>query len=441
MNTDVKEVREGYKMTELGEIPEEWEVNTIGETFDIFGGMPLPRTQTGEGDVFYLHYGDIHKSNKSIFNTAVDRVWLPMVNSNKKKLKEEAYLQNGDLVFADASEDYVDIGKNVVVKIERNDRFLAGLHTIVAREKGKNLFIGYKKYCFKTEYVKKQLALLATGSTVLGISKPNLAKIKFLNPPLEEQQKIAEVLTTVDAQIEINEKLIEKTEELKKGLMQKLLTKGIGHTQYRITELGEIPAEWEIFRLEELSERILVGLATSVTKHYKESGIPIIRNLNIKKGYFDDSKMLYLDEDFCKKQKSKAVNTDDVITVHTGSNLGLTCLVPEKYNGSQTFTTLITTTKKKVLDPRYLSQHMNSYLGIKEINRLQVGSGKNNLNVGDLKNYQIAVPSIEEQQKIAQILSTVDEQIETYQQEKHKYTELKKGLMQQLLTGKIRVMV
>ncbi|MEN3772099.1 restriction endonuclease subunit S [Priestia megaterium] len=203
---------------------------------------------------------------------------------------------------------------------------------------------------------------------------------------------------------------------------------------YKVTELGEIPIEWDVQSLEDLSERILVGLATSVTKYYRNSGIPIIRNLNIKKGYFDDTKMLYLDEDFCKKQRNKAVKMDDVITVHTGSNLGLTCLVPEEYNGSQTFTTLITTTKKKILNPKYLCQHMNSYLGISEINRLQVGGGKNNLNVSDLKNYKIAIPPIEEQQKIVEILSTVDEQILNTEKLIERTKKNKEGLVQQLLS-------
>src|SRR5690554_5283960 len=116
-----------------------------------------------------------------------------------------------------------------------------------------------------------------------------------------------------------------------------------------------VPNGWRKVVLNDVSERVAVGLATSVTEAYTDVGIPIIRNLNIKKGYFDDSKMLYLNEEFSSKHPNKRVKAGDVITVHTGSNVGLTCVVPEEYNLAQTFTTLIVTPKAKELDSWFLN--------------------------------------------------------------------------------------
>ncbi|MDZ4965156.1 restriction endonuclease subunit S, partial [Clostridium perfringens] len=141
--------------------------------------------------------------------------------------------------------------------------------------------------------------------------------INILVPPLKEQEKIADILSVVDSQINDTEKLIEKIKELKKGLMQSLLTKGSGHTECKKSEIGEIPIEWEVYKLKEITERMIVGLATSVTQYYRKNGVPIIRNKNIKYCKFDDSDMLYLDKDFAESQISKTVNTNDVITVHT----------------------------------------------------------------------------------------------------------------------------
>jgi type I restriction enzyme S subunit len=209
---------------------------------------------------------------------------------------------------------------------------------------------------------------------------------------------------------------------------------------YKQTEVGLIPEDWEVTQLSNLCERISVGLATSVTKYYRSKGVPIVRNMNIKDGYFDGTDMLYLAPEFAKANLSKAANVLDVITVHTGSNIGLTCVLPEGFDNCQTFTTLITTTKKKVLNPFYLSLHMASQDGKNEIARLQVGGGKGNLNTGELKQYLISYPkSIEEQTAIANALSDVDALITELEKLVAKKQAIKTATMQQLLTGRTRL--
>lgn len=178
---------------------------------------------------------------------------------------------------------------------------------------------------------------------------------------------------------------------------------------YKRTDVGVIPEDWETSKLDNICERISVGLATSVTKYYRKSGIPIIRNLNIKDGYFDSRDMLYLDPVFAKANFSKSAKRNDVLTVHTGSNLGLTCVLPNEYHNVQTFTTLITTPCKYKLNSTFLSYHMGSFVGKAEIQRLQVGGGKGNLNTSHLKKYNISYPkNLSEQQAIATGLTDTD---------------------------------
>lgn len=200
-----------------------------------------------------------------------------------------------------------------------------------------------------------------------------------------------------------------------------------------------VPNGWKQTTLNKVSKRVAVGLATSVTDSYRDSGIPIIRNLNIKKGYFDASKMLYLDEKFSTKHPNKRVRAGDVITVHTGSNVGLTCVVPEEYDLAQTFTTLIVTPKENVLDSWFLNYVLNSEYGEYQALRLVVGGGKGNLNTSDFKRYPILLPTYPEQRKIAQILSTWDKAIATTEKLIDASKQQKKALMQQLLTGKKRL--
>lgn len=209
---------------------------------------------------------------------------------------------------------------------------------------------------------------------------------------------------------------------------------------YKKTEVGVIPEDWELAQLSNLCERISVGLATSVTKYYRNKGVPIVRNMNIRDGYFDSEDMLYLDSGFAKKNISKAARAFDVITVHTGSNIGLTCVLPENFDYCQTFTTLITTTNKKRLNPFYLSFHMGSESGKKEILRLQVGGGKGNLNTGELKQYLLSYPKkLTEQTAIATALSDVDALICELEKLIAKKQAIKTATMQQLLTGKTRL--
>jgi type I restriction enzyme, S subunit len=211
-------------------------------------------------------------------------------------------------------------------------------------------------------------------------------------------------------------------------------------TGYKKTEIGIIPEDWNVKTLVEVTENVKVGLATSVTRYYRNKGIPIIRNLNIKDGFFDDRDMLYLDEDFAKANLSKSAKGLDVLTVHTGANLGLTCVLPKRYDKCQTFTTLITTPKKSIIDSYYLCYHMGSFFGKKEMNKLEVGGGKGNLNTADLKKYRIFFPSnIKEQKAIAEVLSDTDALIESLEKLIAKKKAIKQGAMQQLLTGKKRL--
>jgi type I restriction enzyme S subunit len=200
----------------------------------------------------------------------------------------------------------------------------------------------------------------------------------------------------------------------------------------------QISENWHWVELQDVCQRIKVGLATSVTKYYAENGVPIIRNLNIKQGYFDDSQMLYLQEEFAHKHPGKRVRAGDVITVHTGANIGLTCVVPASYAGAHTFTTLITTTKKEKLNPEYLTYYINSHQGQAEVQRLVVGGGKNNLNVGDFARYRLLLPPFQEQTRIANMLGLWDQAIALTERRIEAARQHKKGLMQRLLSGRVR---
>ena len=208
---------------------------------------------------------------------------------------------------------------------------------------------------------------------------------------------------------------------------------------YKQTEVGVIPEEWNICFLHQVCERVTVGLATSVTQYYRKSGVPLVRNLNIRDGFFDGRDMLYVTEAFARVNQSKAAKASDVLIVHTGANLGDACVLPSEFDNCQTFTTLIITPKPRALTPQFLCLHMGSFSGRGEMSRLEVGGGKGNLNTGDLKNYRISVPPLPEQHAIAAALKDVDALITSLDQLIAKKRDLKQAAMQQLFTGNRRL--
>lgn len=199
-----------------------------------------------------------------------------------------------------------------------------------------------------------------------------------------------------------------------------------------------VPKGWQAVCLDDVSSKVAVGLAISVTPFMREAGVKLIRNQNIKRNKFNSESIVYLDNDFALENKSKMVRVGDIIAVRTGSNIGEACVVPTEFDGALTFTTLIVRPVKEKLSSYFLATHMNSTLGVSEVNRLMAGGGKPNLNSGELKNYQLLLPPLPEQLKIAQILSTWDKAIATTERLLANKQQQKKALMQRLLTGKQR---
>lgn len=173
---------------------------------------------------------------------------------------------------------------------------------------------------------------------------------------------------------------------------------------------------WEQRNLIELTNRVIVGLATSVTPYYRETGVPLLRNMNLKKNYLDDSDLLFLDETYANSNESKKIQCDDVLTVHTGSNIGLTCVCPKKYDGCLSFTTLITTVDTKKLNSKFLMQYINSDNGMNRVLSIVTAGGKQNLNSGDLE--KLVVPyslNVNEQAQIGNVLCKIDDIITLHQ--------------------------
>lgn len=209
---------------ENGEEYPDWEEKKFNQIFNFIPTNSFSRVNLNyeTGDVYNIHYGDIHTKYSILLDFKNTEV--PFINDdvNLERIKVESYCKDGDLVIADASEDYEDIGKAIELKNLGNKKVLAGLHTFLARDKAGYSKSGYRSYMLMDESVKLQIKKLATGVSVLGISKSNLGNVSLMVPSLQEQSKIASFLSVIGSKIEQLNKELEINKKLKKGLLQQM---------------------------------------------------------------------------------------------------------------------------------------------------------------------------------------------------------------------------
>lgn len=266
----------------------DWPRKSLGELFQFSGGLSASRDQLSERGHLYLHYGDIHVSTKTFIDVAVEGGAIPRLDVGLAKVSPTSLLADGDVVFVDASEDDEGVSKYVVVSNPEGLPFIAGLHTIVAKQRQQLLERSYLRYCFQTRAVKDQFKFYAVGTKVSGISKRNIAKISLPVPTYAEQQAIGELLASMDEEMTALERKLSKARQLKQGMMQALLTGRIRLVEpaSKIIPLPTKPAarlpqgqpthNWQI------NEAVVIGV---LAKRFGNEQFPLPRKRRVKLMY------------------------------------------------------------------------------------------------------------------------------------------------------------
>ncbi len=279
-------------------------------------------------------------------------------------------------------------------------------------------------YLFRGSVFRKEIAAHAKGSTRFNLSKHDFLGVSILFPESkQEQKKIAEILTSVDEEIQKTDEIIAMTKKLKHGLTQQLFTKGIGHTKYKKTEIGEIPRDWEIVNLNDISSN-LDNKRIPITKSKRESGsYPYYGATGIVDyvgDYIFDEELLLISEDGANlKDRNYPIAFTAIGKYWVNNHAHL-----------QRF------------EDRFLQKYIQDYLNMINLEPFLTGMAQPKLNKDRLFSIPIPKPSnIDEIKKISEVLSSVDDKMTINQELKEKLTGLKKGLMQDLLSGKQRVKV
>lgn len=263
-----------------------------------------------------------------------------------------------------------------------------------------------------------------------------LKESTLILPPVPEQERIAGILASVDDEIQKTDEIIAATEKLKRGLMQRLFTRGNGHLNFKKTEFGEIPQEWEVVKLPQAVD-FQEGPGI-LAKDFRSSGVPLVR----LEGLSSNSLLQgcnYLDPELVAKKWEHFRLLDSDVLLSSSASLGRVAVVEREGVGAIVYTGII---RFRPLSGQILNMFIKWFLlsPIFEQQIVNRGTGSTIKHFGPshLKEIYIVVPKPEEQQKIVDILSAVDEQITINQKLKDRLVLLKKGLTQDLLSGNKR---
>lgn len=408
-------VPKGYKKSKLGIIPENWQIKYMKELFDFKNGVNASKEKYGTGVKFINTLEVLNNSSISYSDIKGS------VEVSKSTLEKNA-VRKGDVLFNRTSETAEEIAKAAVYTGEKTVIF--GGFIIRATEKGDNFDINYKKYAFNTNLVRKEFIKRGQGISRINIGQNEMGSVPVLIFSKKEQEKIAEILMTWDNAIEQKELLLKECKKFKKGLMQKLFTREIRLDGFR--------DDWKEVKLKELSE-VKTG-TTPPTKEdsYYNGEYPWVTPTDINYNKYITKTERTLTEKGLKKGRYVPKNS---LLVTCIASIGKNCIITSEGSCNQQI--------NAILPSKYHSNEFLYYLIEQSKNYLLSFAGTtatNIINKREFENLKFDIPSnLKEQEAIADILSTQDELIEAIENEIDLLKKGKKGLMELLLTGKLRV--
>ena len=277
---------------------------------------------------------------------------------------------------------------------------------------------------------QKSLTNRASGGTAKGVSQKTLSEISLDIPKsLSEQDKVSELIKKLSKVITLHQRKLEKLKLAKKALLQKLFPKN--GSQFPEIRFKGFTDAWEQRKLIDIA-KTFIGLVTTMTENYRDSGTLLIRNSDIKEGQFVFSENpIHLDEEFAEKNKTRRLQIGDVVTVHTG-DIGTSAVIEEKEAGAIGFATINTRTDKSILNPYFLATYFNTEKHKCYANSVSTGDGRSNYNIKDFNKLVISVPTLDEQERISVLINDMNTIITLHQRKLDKLQDMKKGLLQKM---------
>jgi type I restriction enzyme S subunit len=387
------QIKTGYKQTEIGVIPEDWEVKTILNVAPLQRGFDLPNSKLEAGI-----YPVVCSNGIVNFHKIAMVKGAGVTTGRSGTLGKVHYIES----------DYFPHNTSLwVTNFFGNDvRFIYYLFTAIRLER------------------------FGSGSGVPTLNRNDVHDYKIPIPPKQEQTAIAAALSDVDALMGELDKLIAKKRDIKQATMQQLLT---GKKR-----LAGFSGEWEVKKFKDVTDLITCGIAATPEYVNESEGVPFLSSTNVKNGQISWNNFKFISKELHNQlYKNNPPLKGDILYSRVGT-IGEAAIVDVDFEFS--IYVSLTLIKTSELNNEFLKQLLNSNTYKKLANNtVLMGGGVGNLNVNVVREFPISFPSIEEQTAIATILSDMDAEISQLEARRAKTAQLKQGMMQELLTGRIRL--
>lgn len=399
-------MKNGYKKTSLGILPSEWEVVKLGDICKFYKGKGISKNDISKNGINCIRYGELY----TIYDEKINKIYSK-TNLNPKNLFLSKF---NDIIIPSSGETAIEISKASCVLL---DNVALGGDLNVLRTKENGIFISY----YLNHMAKNEIAKLAQGFSIVHLYEKELKTLKIPLPPLNEQRKIAEILSSYDEAILLTSNLISAKKEFKKALMQNLLTAKICFPNFN--------GIWKEVKL---------------GKFIKEQTIRNTKNINLvlsvtnKFGFVEQSN--YFEKEVASKDTSnyKVIKNGNFAYNPSRINVGSIALL-ENFEVGILSPMYVIFDCLDGINKKFLKYWLQSHNFTGNLYKYLAGSVRETLNFKDMKNFKIKLPNLAEQTKIAEILSSVDDEIDLLNQKLEQLNLQKRGIMQNLLSGKIRV--
>ncbi len=416
INTDIKQ---GYEKTKLEWLPKEWEIKKLGELYEFKNGVNAGKEAYGTG-VKFVNVMDVFRNTYISHDNIIGSVSL------SDKQKEKNLLEKGDVLFNRTSEVQEEIGMTALYDDEKEAVF--GGFVIRGRPKTKELSPKFSVYGFQSEFVRRQIIGKGQGAVRVNIGQSDLEQVFFPIPPEKEQEELINILSYWDEAISKVQKLIKAKKRYKKGLMQRLLS---GKVRF-----PEFEGEWVESRFKDVVKIDAKSLNSKTSPNFSFQYISLS---DIKNGIIS-IELEYYDYKNAPSRAKRIVSEGDILMATVRPNLQAFAMAKKNHQDMIASTGFAVLSPKKNFNIKYLYHYLYSDHISSQLHALTVGSNYPAINSSDVKNLKINIPTDEEEiDKIESVFTTIDTEIKAIEKIKALFIIQKKGLMQKLITGNVRV--
>ncbi len=418
------EVPEGYKKTKVGIIPEEWETVRFMDKFDRL----MRRNSEGNSNVLTISAQHGLISQGDFFNKEV-------AGEDKSNY---FLLYRGEYAYNKSYSNGYPFGA-----IKRLDRYNAAIVSplYICFSDGKaNKCPEYYLQYFEGGKLNSEIHAFAQEGArnhgLLNISIEDFFHSAIPDPPLPEQQRIAEILSTQDKIIERLEKKVEQLQLMKKSYMQKMFpSPGSDEPEIRFPGFADA---WEQRKLSDIYQNIGNAFVGTATPYYVADGHFYLESNNVKDGQINHNTEVFINDEFYEKQRDKWLHAGDMVMVQSG-HVGHAAVIPKELDCSAAHALIMFRTPKVKIEPYFLNYQYQTPKAKKKIDNITTGNTIKHILASDMQEFMVDVSSYEEQVKIADFFRSIDKIITLHQRKCEEEKQKKKALMQLLLTGIVRV--